>query len=385
MSQNNIIVTNLYNIVSTSLSNKNNMNKLLIGIGKYMDKNSDVLYDIGLASKLLFLESDKEIIYEVCNLDKNLIKKTLKESEYIKSSWRILNEPLNTASVLILRYLAENKLLKELQLFITFYACYFYTSLHHKYLPYGANENVIAFTINNLTNKYKIKELGSLYKALEAIVMKSHETYEKELLRGNDADLAKYVASLKTRLNDFVKNIKNEYTKNYKDKRFMNYDSDDYSEDNYHIADNTSYAIERITQTTVIKLMTYGADMELISISAKLSQVNENELRNVITQLTDDEADKIRRLTELILQLYLIDNKNTIQDIRSRKFLINSLEIYKKSNTVDKHVLEIKDILDSWLKKYSDSYRKTNRQATLSNFRRALFIHFVLHLQASAS
>lgn len=380
----NIIISDLYPIVEKNLSNTNNIRKLNLAIAKYFDRNSEILYDTGLTNKLFFLETDKEAIFEASNLDKTTIKNSIKKSSYIKDSWKILNEPLNTASVLILRYFTIKKRDTELQNFLLYYSFYFYASLYHKYLPYGANANVMEYTINNLSRKFKIKQYGSLFETIKNTVMTSHETYRDELIRGEDGDLAKYISALKVRLNDFLKNIKNEYTINYKEKRFMNFDSDDYSEDNYHIADNTSYAIKRLTQSAVIRLNTYGPDMQLAKLSANLSQVSTNEIRNVISHLSDDDTEDITRLCELILQLYLSDGSNTSDEVRGQKFLVKCMEIYKKSNTNDKIILEIKSILDKWLNKYSDKYRKTNREGTLSNFRRSIFIYFVLHIQLSS-
>lgn len=376
-----ILVNELYGTVNTTLSNKKNVDELMKNVQQYFDYNSDKVFNVVLHEKLLFLNSDKEAIYNATGLDQQTIKKAIAKSVYIKESWRILNEPLNTASILAIRYFTINKKQTELKLFLTYYSFYFYSSLYHKYLPYGANESIMAYTVNNLSNKFKLKQLGSLYKTIEQIVLKCHETYEKDLIRGEDGDLAKYVSGLKSRLNDFMKNIKNEYTKNHKDNRFMNFDSDSFDEDNYHQADNTSFAIRRIADASTAKLVTYGADMQLAKLSAQFSQVSQSEIRNVILKLSDEDTNLINRLSELILQLFLFDGNNKIEEVNMQKFLLKCMEIYKKSNTNDKVILEIKSILDLWLNKHSAKYSKTNREATLSNFRRAIFIYFVLHIQ----
>lgn len=377
-----LIVTELYEKVKKNMSNPKVKHELTKGMVEYFDKNSEIVNDIGMANRLFFLNSDKEVIYRAAGLLPEEIKATIKKSDYISSTWQILNEPLNIASVLLIRYLTISKDKLE-EPFIIYYSFYFYASLHFKYLPYGANEDVMAYTINNLNFKYKIKELGSLYEAIKAVVLKCHDTYKRDLIRGEDADIAKYISSIKVRLNDVVKNIKNEYTINYNNKNYLNADRDDYSEDNYHESDNTSYAIKRISDGSLMKLMTYGPDMSLAKLAAQISEVSQNEIRNVIMHLSNNDAEDISRLSELILQLFLFDNNNAITDVSGKKFLGECLKIYKKSNTNDKTILEIKNILDKWLKKYSVKYRQTNREATVSNFRRAIFIYFVLHIQTS--
>lgn len=378
-----ILIDDLYPTVEKTLSNKAVQQELIKNISYYFDKNSEIIHDIGIAQRIFFLNSDKEYIMNAAGLDNITIKNSIKKSKYIKGAWKILNEPLNIASVLILRYFTIKKDDKMLIPFLMYYSFYFYASLHYKYLPYGGNEDIMKYTINNLTYKFKIKEYGSLYKAIEAVVMKSHETYKDDLIRGEDGDLAKYISALKVRLNDVVKNIKNEYTINYNKQNYMNSEGDDYSEENFHEADNTSYNIRRIADSSLMKLMTYGPDVQLAELTAQLSQVSQNEIKNVIFHLSNNDSDDILRLCELILQLYLFESGNTTQDIYTNKFLSGCLEIYKKSNTNDKVVLEIKEILDRWLKKHSDKYKKTNREATLSFYRRAIYIYFVLHIQTS--
>lgn len=379
-----VIIDDLYGIVEKNLSDKKVQHKLLVAISNYFDKNSEIAHDIGIAKRIFFLNSDKEAIFEASGLDPKQIKVTLKKSAYISSTWKILNEPLNIASVLILRYFAKTKNENMLKSFLMYYSFYFYATLHYKYLPYGANEDIMNYTINNLTYKFKIKETGSLYKAIEAVVIKCHEKYLDELLKGEDGDLAKYVSSLKVRLNDVVKNIKNEYTNNYNNQNYLNSESDDYSEENYHIADNTSYAIKRISDNALMRLMTYGPDMQLAKLSAQLSSVSQNEIRNVIMHLSNDDSDDILKLCELIVQIFLSEGGNTIAQVGSKKFTAKCLEIYKKSNTNDSSILEIKRILDRWLNKHSEKYKKTNREATLSYYRRAIYIYFVLHVQSSS-
>lgn len=379
-----IIIDDLYPTVQKSLSDKKVQKELLRSISMYFDKNAEVVHDIGIANRIFFLNSDKDAIFKASNLDPKDIKITIKKSKYISSTWKILNEPLNTASVLILRYFTITKNDDMFRAFIMYYSFYFYATLHYKYLPYGANEDIMNYTINNLTYKFKIKELGSLYKAIEAVVMKSHDSYKNDLIRGEDGDLAKYISSLKVRLNDVVKNLKNEYTQNYNNQNYMNKEHDDYSEENYHIADNTSYAIKRISDSALIKLMTYGPDMKLAQLAAQIGNVSQNEVRNVIMHLSNEDSDDVLRLCELILQLFLFQNGNVVSDVGTKKFLSHCLDIYKKSNTNDKLIIEIKQILDKWLSKHSEKYKKTNREATLSYYRRAIYIYFVLHVETSS-
>ena len=96
-----------------------------------------------------------------------------------------------------------------------------------------------------------------------------------------------------------------------------------------------------------------------------------------------ENRNDIKSVTSAILYLYLCNDQNKAEMIRSNDFIYYCLNIYKKANTTDKNIILIKTILDKWLTRYSASYKKTNRVATLNNFRRALFTFFVFTIQQS--
>ena len=76
-----------------------------------------------------------------------------------------------------------------------------------------------------------------------------------------------------------------------------------------------------------------------------------------------------------------MDGSYTEKDIKSWNFITYSFNVYKKSNTNDESIIEIKKVLDRILTKYSPNYIKTNRIATKIQFRRALFMYIILIIQ----
>ena len=53
------------------------------------------------------------------------------------------------------------------------------------------------------------------------------------------------------------------------------------------------------------------------------------------------------------------------------------MKVYKKSNTIDENVIKIKNTLDRWLVEL-DVAEHTSRKGTINDFRRALYMFFVL-------
>jgi len=187
----------------------------------------------------------------------------------------------------------------------------------------------------------------------------------------------------KTRLNSLLKKIANEFYRNSELGKYMNLDSDNLEEENYHEADSNTFAVERLTNNVVLKLVVEGPNMRLVTVAANLCKVSVSELRNYVnTMVVSENREDIRAIVESILFLYIFDSQNTIQEVNSNKFLMYCMETYKKSNTTDKNIIRIKKILDKWLENLG-TYKKTQRFATINSFRRALFLFFVLSIQTT--
>ena len=104
-----ILIQKLYPIVEQSLKNNNIIRELNLTIGKFIDRNSEILYDIGPTNRLIFPMDDKNEILKASGLDIKQIKDALKESEYIDNKWFVANDPVNIASVLMIRYFTISK------------------------------------------------------------------------------------------------------------------------------------------------------------------------------------------------------------------------------------------------------------------------------------
>ena len=202
-------------------------------------------------------------------------------------------------------------------------------------------------------------------------------------MRGTDKDIADYIAAVKTRLNALIKNICNEFMKQHDSGKYMNYEIDNEDEENFSTADSNSYMVERLSNAVVLDLSVKGPDMKVVTIAAKLNKVSTNDLRTTVTKMCKDNKNRaqIKEVVSCILYDFLFDGENSKEDVYSSKFIVFSLNTYKKSNTNDSNIVKIKNILDDWLKEYSTAYKKSNMAGTLNLFRKALYMFFVFTIQ----
>jgi len=372
-------VNKLYKLTELTLGSKSkNLNDYIV---KYTDKNNETLFDLAPNKRLFFTEQDKAIMFFCTGLQPAEITKVIKENDFIDSSWQILSNPFNIASVMAIRYFTINKKHKELENAIMYLTYFFYASIHFKYFKYEPQPNIMAYTVNNLSNKYLIKQTGTLFEAMKITSMKCHETYEKNIISCNDLELKNYIVAFRSRLDSLVQNIAKEYYNNRDQGLYLNTEEDNYSDTNYHLNDNTSFQITELTNKVLIKIVSKNVDTHLVNLSAKMCGVSVNVTRTALSEIIRKKNSDIKELIELILQLFLAESKNGLENIGSKYFVNYCLEIYIKSNTTDKTIIRIKELLDQWLSECSENYRKTERLATLNNFRKAIYIYFVLSIQ----
>lgn len=380
---NKYIIHQLEDKVKTNITKNNS--KIQTTIKKYIDRNNDVIFDIGPIKRLLFLESDKEALFELTGTSHKELIDVIKNCSYIESGWQISGNTFNILAVVAIRDLAIKKQRKETEAMILYLTLAMYSSVHYKYFPKGEpNANIMTYTINNLSNKYLIKQEGSLFKALYKTAMKSHQTYLDELLEGTDEEIVKYLNNLRIRLSNLIKNIASEFYKNHEEGNYYNREQDNFEEENYHIADNSSFAINRIAEAATMRFISRGIDNTLAKKVANMNNVSINAIRNALNDLLNKKGKEVKSMFVSILQLYLSNGSKTVESIRGLDFIIFSMSLYSKSNTNDESINNIKNLLDAWLKECSPQYRNTERLATLSAYRKAIYTYFVFLLSESS-
>jgi hypothetical protein len=378
-----VILANIYPKVEQAFTSKETQRKFSAIVASYVDRNVNRLSTAGPSKRTLFSDMERNKVYDLIDFDPKTCKAIVKQSNYIKASWKIVNDPFNLVMMMILRYAKLNQLDQINQLAVTYLTLSMYPSLHYKYFKFEPNEAIMQYTINNLSNKFKVKQVGNILQALVDTTALADKTYDKNIRHANDKELTDYINAYKTRLNSLIKKIRDAFEKDYRSGNYMNTERDNEDENDFKTSDSNSLLIQRIVDQVVLKLSVNGPDSRIVDISAKMNQVSVNETRNTLNQLTQnkDESVNIRALCESILYLYLFNGENHVNDLNGSKFLTFCLAVYKKSNTNDENVIKVKSILDTWIEKYSETYRKTQRVATLNNFRRALYTFFVFTLQ----
>lgn len=374
-----IIISSYYNTIKKVLDDKTNQELFNKYVNKYIDRNSEILtYNIPLY-RLFFYDTDRDFVFSIFKLDPEELEKSIKSIPNVKSSWKLINNPFNILMLLIIRYfeLTKNKL--GLSNSILYLTLALYSSLHAKYYPFPPNKACMEYTLNRISNKFLFKQYPNIMKALYATSEKNHQTYKNTYLTSNDDEkFLQYFVSLRNRLNNQMKNFTNEYMKDYKEGNYLNTSTDSTDEDNYRELSNVSSEIVRLANKYTTDFLSNDINESITKLSSDIANCSEMTLRNTLQSIKKKENQKILDLFISILQVYLSDNKNSLESIGSKKFFAYCLSAYTKSNTKDKSIILIKEILEYFLTNHCNKYNQTDRELTKLNYKKSLYIYFIL-------
>lgn len=378
-----VMMTKVYPIIKKNLSQPSNRKIIADVCRQYMERNNDKLAMAGPLTQIIFQESDKEKLMEAFGVTSKFIKECMVESKDVKVNE--MGQSLNTFNLscaIAIKYMVEeSKDPNTTKMLTTLFTMSFYPTVFRKYFPYDPNENIMNYVINNMSNKFKIKQLG-LFKAMMELGDVCLDNHKSNLRNGDDIRFVKYVLDMKNRTNSMFKNIRNEYHIAHTNKKYVNLDSEDMSDENYREVDNNLFIVARFTDNTVEKLILEGPTMQLITYAAKISQVSVNELRNYMVAICREKEfhEGLRTVVESVLYLFLYEGQHHSEEIQGNDFLTFGLELIRQSNSQSKNLIKIKSVLDEWVHELGVT-NKTKRTATINAFKRAMFIFIVLSIQ----
>lgn len=384
MADSNVMKTELYPTVHKTLTQSDAQKAFRTNIDKYMALNINAYSSIGPSIKPIFGEDEANKLIAVTGLTNEQIRACLTKVSGNNSSWKNFNSPFNIAIVLAIRHFAETKNQEQLDNGLLYMIANIYAYIYRKYYSkFAPNEAAMAYTIADMSNRYKLKRSGSLLATLVDLAHVCYNTHKDRIKRCTDTDILKFVNDMTTRINAFMRKVRNELEENLKSGKYLQSEHEEFGDELYYEADSDSYAIDRITNKVLTNLVVNGPDRKLVELAAKNSSASVNILQtSILTLVSEENRDDIQRMIELLLSLYLHDNPNTvaIRDIGTNKFYIYCMRVYRQSNTLNKNIIEIKAILDRWIDDL-ELKKKVGTEQTLGNYRKALFTFFVYTIE----
>jgi hypothetical protein len=265
----------------------------------------------------------------------------------------------------------------------------FYSFFHYKYFEHLPDAAVMKATINSMQDNNDIRKYKTVYGFIEHKALSNHanmvgidyKTNKKKgpdrLDRGSDKDVLEYISGLYSRLNDSMKtSIRGNFAKAHAAGEYYNDVADadlpDWIDDR-----NLSQAIVSLATKTSMSIQR-RVDPRMVRQASTLTKVSYHTMTVVITKIAKNENDHIFNACLDISGLFLSNPKNKTQMVKSRYFVDKCEEIYKKNNTADERIIDLKERLDAMLDNNYDEYKHLTREATRSNYKKALYMFLVI-------
>ena len=379
-----ILHDKLYPIIKTNLD-KDNGKAFFILCQRLIGENTSGLFTIDMGERVFFSKIIEAEMFKTCGVDIDLVGSYIAATGCNDAGWFHRNRPIYTLLFLVQKYFQEKKKIKERDFVLLIMNVIIYAGRESNFFKFTTSQkyqNVMQYTINNLSNKFILKRTGSVYQSLVETTAGLIKKYPKLLSSESDEDVFKYIMNCVTRVHNLVKNVFAQFKKNYDSNRYINsLKSTDEEDGRLLDRDNAGSMIEKLSDNTLLSIKSNDVDIRIINIVAKSNQLTVLSMRSAMERIYKNERDDIKVILKELLSVFLIEEKRSADDICSPSYLNTVLKVYRQTHSLSKSIINIKNTLDKILKKNSDDYVSTTRAATKSNFKKATFMYFSLILQ----
>lgn len=369
---------------------KANLNKYKNYLSRFINSRSEQLYSNMPTKQIYFTQDDYNDFFKSTNINQGVIKNAISKTYYAdiaNFNPRYAKDECTIAMMCLVRYFKLKNMKKELDLALInlAFSGKYYPSIFYGSFPVALpQEHIMEYVITHMcTNKFDIVREGTVIGAVKSICetwLKSYETRFKDF---HDDDVVYLIQQLHNRIKSFIINLAELYYQAYENKDYITYDSDNVTEDNYHLADSDSFKMQRSVESTMNYMNTHGIDYRLCKMSSN-NLIKNEELKSIIENILADNKNMlmVRELITLMIVCYFTygDSKSKIKDVRDLEFI--SYSIKAKPNSKDQYIIKQKDIVDKLLINNSEHFnRRKNRKETYNAYVRSINSYFSLLIQ----
>lgn len=394
-------------IIKKKVKEPRTWQELLRIIKAFMYKNQEALSTNIIGKQVIVNNSMEEDILRVLEIDRDLVKKSIKESEYFKKFGELqLTNQLCLGIPLILTAVEYKRLGKVEESKLSFLLAFYkpYASRCSLFFKFNVNEGQMNYTVEHMTDRFDLKQYGTLANVLVKRAESSYNNYIEpinKIEKVTDKELhVMYTSGVASRVNSFLKAVWEEYRKN--DGKSIEFEGSaatvtdkDTGEDEYVDNDIASDASVKMNEVNKVmnKLANGKVDIGLAAIAAQYGFGSSNAtFRGMLVSLIQEVLDKMYDelplfFTSLIGSfLFHIDPKTGsrygVKEYRSPVFINVGVDILagKKSNLKDINMLKAREIFKKMLNEHSNDYLGYG-QTSKKKFERALALYWVLALR----
>ena len=372
-----------------------NSSRFLQAVSRYRDRNIEILSSPYLLNYTTFTDVDFDVVFNVTGITKQETEKAIhtmvkhindscKVRGYVapKSSFNNLTA-FRVLLMMIMRYYMERGDKHGLSEACAYMGYSMFFTIFVNSFRNGVRKETMIYTMTTMSNKHKLKHQKDVDGLLTYGISLCAETYKQRIMNCTDHDFIYVIGQFKSREHGYIVSIAQKYFENDKKKEAIFTSNDmlvnDQGENDSVERNSAANWIETLSREYSSQFFQKPVDSSIVNIVSKLNEVSALELKNALNTLKGDKTriTEMKSFYEGIFHLYVDANNGQELHVHSKKFLSVMNDIYKKGNSKEKNITQVKALLNRWLSAASQTYRETTRTPTLNNYRRATFQYLV--------
>lgn len=358
-----------------------------------------------------FVDQDQNNFFEIMDVSYQEFARKISACNTINKKFKVQRNPYNIFTIWVIHNILNSKELSGKDIAVgamaagTLMVYRFFTSLVNHRFPYKVNEDIMRYTIDNLSGKYLIKQKDTntwkklITRRVEELILEPKSIHAKTLKHFTPDDKIGYVITdLQSRIRDNVNNITREFhlNKEHGDKIGTYGLVDEIGGDKTlrNIVDSFSVVTEKVSAIilNVGKLM----DPDLIKLVVKLNgNLREDMFRVLLTSFSNlallqykkhkqDEEIKVRDGVVFVGYRILIEHiiQKTFRrcllkgiDVKSKLAILEATKnMYSHSRIADEDILKVKNSVEYFV----DNHTHINREQTKTSLKLGFILYIIL-------
>ena len=391
-----------------------NKNRIMMIIKTYLAKSTSRLGTRYPTTKVPFLKSDMDIIFQALGFSRQMVYDTSMNihANDIDTNNHLIQEPFNMMCTIAAHVYLKNdpnlqkailgiakgkipddkyKYSTPVYFLVLYMAIHFYSALYNKYWKYDPNEDVMDYTIEHMSNKFIIRKCQNI---LEFITYHSETNIENmmdRLLRASDVDLIYFFSNLNNRLSHALRTIANNYYENKEKGNSTGHEDANRVNDEgkFYVGDTTSISadVEQVTRRITTRFFSETVlNDKLVTGACAKTKFSKSKFIVITQRIRENhENDQIiKNIFSSIICYYLVKFQGKIENIKSNNFLIQMFKVYSISNTKDQFVIGIKEQLSLLIKNNASTILDEGNSNILDRAKTSLYNYFILYIAANS-
>ncbi len=373
--------------VTNLLSKQKTRDAILEFTGKFIDEHSYQLSTAGPVHSFTFKEKEISFFYDLfqINTDKllELYNQMVIETFYGKISlfyngW-VKHAPHKLLFTAILIESIQKDYTDMIECCEYLWAFCEYPIIYRIYFKTGVKEDVMNYTIEHLSSKFKIKvnNLNNLKQLLKYDAHSSVLSQIEKLKTGADHSYTDFMQRMRNQINSTFKNISHLYFENNEKNASQHTNTSQFDDGSLADQEGIMTNISQTVDNTVNKFISNGIINPIAKIVAENSQVDKDNLLGYINQILNSKDNKIYKFIENIITIYFNRNPTDLSP-GSSEFLNFGLSLFRSlSGSKDELYQELKVILQYWMNDIINISQFYQRPGTISAYSRAIFNYMI--------